>query len=162
MAGGGHDGGQCAGCGRWLIRADVLVSVDVFWTASRRLQTWDPKDIRLLYFGVLFCYVLIGLVMLLKVRGDTLLVTATGMMYNYALGVSCLHTLVVNTTLLPPELRPRLWQRVSLVLGSIFFLSIGGLATAAELPKLKAEFQKMFAAAPVETPATPTAAAPSR
>ena len=136
--------------------------VDVFWTASRRLQTWDPKDIGLLYFGVLFCYVLIGLVMLLLVRGDTLLVTATGMMYNYALGVSCLHTLVVNTTLLPPELRPRLWQRVSLVLGSIFFLSIGGLATAAELPKLKAEFQKMFAAAPVETPAKPTATAPSR
>jgi hypothetical protein len=131
--------------------------VDVFWTASRRLQSWHPREIGRLYFGVLFCYVLIGLSMLLLVRGDTLLVTATGMMYNYALGVSCLHTLVVNTTLLPRELRPRLWQRISLVLGAMFFLSIGGLATAAELPKLKAEFQKMFATAPV----TPTAAQPA-
>ncbi len=119
--------------------------VDVFWTGSKRLQTWDPKHIGKLYFGVLCCYFLLGMVMLLWLRGDTLLVTATGMMYNYALGFSCLHTLVVNMTLLPGPLRPRIWQRVGLVLGACFFLTIGGLATYAEWPKLKAETQKVFA-----------------
>lgn len=118
--------------------------VDVFWTASKRLQTWDPSHIGKLYFGVLCAYMVTGLMMLLLVRGDTLLVTATGMMYNYALGFSCLHTLVVNTTLLPRELRPRLWQRIGLVMGAIFFLAVGGMATYAELPKLKSEFDKLF------------------
>jgi hypothetical protein len=123
--------------------------VDVFWTASKRLQTWDPSHIGKLYFGVLCAYMVTGLLMLLLVRGDTLLVTATGMMYNYALGFSCLHTLVVNTTLLPRELRPRLWQRIGLVMGAIFFLTVGGMATYAEMPKLKSEFEKLFG-----TPAT--------
>jgi hypothetical protein len=122
--------------------------VDVFWTGSKRLQTWDPKHIGKLYFSVLCCYLSLGLAMLLWLPGDVLLVTATGMMYNYALGFSCLHTLVVNVTLLPQELRPRLWQRAGLVMGAIFFLTIGMLATYAEWPKLKAEAQKVFGSDP--------------
>jgi len=91
--------------------------------------------------------------MLLLVRGDTLLVTATGMMYNYALGFSCLHTLRVNTTLLPQELRPRLWQRIALVLGSVFFLSVGVMATYAEWPKLKKQVAEMFSGTSEQNPA---------
>ncbi|MFO0425050.1 MAG: Nramp family divalent metal transporter [Planctomyces sp.] len=119
--------------------------VDVFWTASKRLQTWDPRNIGVLYFGVLCGYFIMGLTMLIVVRkGDTLLVTATGMMYNYALGFSCLHTLVVNVTLLPRELRPRLWQRISLVLGAIFFLTIGALSTWDQGPKLVSDVKAFF------------------
>ncbi|MEY2726168.1 MAG: hypothetical protein RLZZ458_2035 [Planctomycetota bacterium] len=143
-------------CG-FLILASSMVTtadgvlrrwVDVFWTSSKRLRSWDPKHIGKLYFGVLCAYMIVGLLMLLLVRGDVLLTTATGMMYNYALGFSCLHTLVVNTTLLPRELRPRLWQRSALVLGSIFFLTVGVLATIAEAPKLKAEYNKLVNPAP--------------
>jgi hypothetical protein len=118
--------------------------VDVFWTSSPRLRKWDTRHIGRLYFGTLCLYLLLGVTMLLLVRGDTLLTTATGMMYNYALGVSCLHTLVVNTVLLPVELRPRLWQRVALVLGCVFFITIGVLATMAEWPKLKGQFDSTF------------------
>jgi hypothetical protein len=119
--------------------------VDVFWTSSKRLRTWDPRHIGRLYFGCLCVYFILGMTMLLWLRGDTLLVTATGMMYNYALGFSCLHTLVINLTLLPRPLRPHLWQQIGLVLGAIFFIAIGGLATYAEYPRLKAETQKLFA-----------------
>lgn len=148
-------------CG-FLILASSMVTtadgvlrrwVDVFWTASRRLQSWDPSQIGILYFGVLCCYTLVGILMLLLVRGDTLLVTATGMMYNYALGFSCLHTLRVNTTLLPQELRPRLWQRIALVLGSVFFLSVGVMATYAEWPKLKKQVAEMFSGTSEKNPA---------
>jgi hypothetical protein len=37
-----------------------------------------------------------------------------------------------------------MWQRAGLVMGAVFFLTIGMLATYAEWPKLKAEAQKVF------------------
>ncbi len=38
--------------------------VDVIWTSSHRLRTWDPKHIRVVYFGVLVIYMAIGLFLL--------------------------------------------------------------------------------------------------
>jgi len=118
--------------------------VDVFWTSSKRLQSWDTRHIGRLYFGVLCAYMVLGLFMLIFVPGDKLLVTATGMMYNYALGFSCLHTLVINCTLLPRELQPRLWQKTGLVFGAIFFLSIGVLATYDAVPGLVETWNETF------------------
>ena len=76
-----------------------------------------------------------GCVMLLFLKGDSLLVMST-MMYNYALGFSCFHTLIVNTRLLPQALKPGLFIRVVLVLAGCFFTGIAGITTAIELPKL--------------------------
>ena len=122
--------------------------VDVFWTSSKRLQSWDTRHIGRLYFGVLCAYMVLGLFMLIFVPGDKLLVTATGMMYNYALGFSCLHTLVINCTLLPRELQPRLWQKTGLVFGAVFFLGIGVLATYDAVPGLVATWNETFQPAP--------------
>jgi hypothetical protein len=41
---------------------------------------------------------------------------------NFALGFSCFHVLFVNTTLLPRELRPNWFQRISLVGAGSFFI----------------------------------------
>lgn len=90
----------------------------------------------------------LGFFILLFVPGQDLLVMATGMMYNYAIAFSCLHTLVINTTLLPPELRPKIWQRVGLVLGAIFFLSMAILATYDSIPKLVKSWHETFQQAP--------------
>jgi hypothetical protein len=102
--------------------------VDVFWTASPRLRRWEPRQIGRFYFGVLCIYAAFGLVMLLLVRGDVLL-KGIGMIYNFALGFSCLHTLVVNTTLLPRELRPGWFRRIALVLAAVFFTTIAVIST---------------------------------
>jgi hypothetical protein len=109
--------------------------VDVFWTGSPRLRKWDTKDIGKLYFGVLCVYVVLGIVMLVGLKGDALLVLST-MMYNYALGFSCFHTLVVNHTLMPRPLRPGFVPTTALVLAGIFFLTIAGITTYAEFPNL--------------------------
>lgn len=110
--------------------------VDVFWTASPRLRKWDTRDIGKLYFGVLVVFVVMGSLMLWFVKGDHLLVFST-MMYNYALGFSCLHTLAVNTLLLPRELRPGWIPRAGLLLGTVFFLTIAVITTYAEWEKIK-------------------------
>jgi hypothetical protein len=116
-------------CG-FLVLATTLISttdgiirrwVDVFWTASRRLRETDPEFIRHVYFGVLVAYVAFGIVMLWLNKPAELIKWAT-LGFNFALGFSCFHTLVINTLLLPRELRPGWFMRTMLVLGGIFFL----------------------------------------
>jgi hypothetical protein len=51
------------------------------------------------------------------------------MIYNFALGFSCLHTIFVNKLLLPKELRPGLFPTVAMTLAGCFFLFIGTVAT---------------------------------
>ncbi|MBX7166344.1 MAG: Nramp family divalent metal transporter [Pirellulales bacterium] len=102
--------------------------IDVFWTASRRLQTLDPKYIRHLYFQVLGAFTLLGLILLSLATPQKLLDYAT-MIYNYALGVSCLHTLAVNMILLPRPLRPGWAVRIGMVVSAIFFLAMATVTT---------------------------------
>lgn len=102
--------------------------VDVFWTASPRLRQWNPKSIGKFYFAMLCIYAAFGMVMLLLVPGDVLL-KRIGIIYNFALGFSCWHTLAVNIILLPRELRPGWFRRVMLVLAGAFFFTIGLVST---------------------------------
>jgi len=105
--------------------------VDVFWTSSKKLHKVDPKNIRFVYFGVLVVYVAFGMTMLSLEKPSTLLTIATTI-FNFALGISCWHTLAVNTLLLPKPLRPNWFVRISLFLAGLFFLTI---ATVSALQK---------------------------
>ncbi len=102
--------------------------VDVFWTSSARLREWDPRHIRIVYFSVLLFYVVFGVTMLSINKPLQLVKIATNIM-NYALGFSALHTLAVNTILLPRELRPGWFMRVALALAGIFFLTLATITT---------------------------------
>ena len=106
--------------------------VDVFWTSSSKLRTVDPKAIRYVYFGVLAVYVVFGLIMLTWQAPGPLLTIAT-MFFNFALGFSCLHTVYVNVALLPKELKPNWFLRISLTLSGVFFLAIATVATMQKL-----------------------------
>lgn len=101
--------------------------VDVFWTASSRLRAMDPSYIKHVYFRVLFGYMAFGLIMLWLNQPTQLIKIAT-LGYNFALGFSCIHALVINTTLLPRELRPNWFVRIGLMMGGIFFTLLGTVA----------------------------------
>ena len=100
--------------------------VDVCWTASPKLRTWDTHWIGKLFFGALCVYALTAIFFLLFVDGGSLIIWTTNL-YNYALGVSCLHVLFVNAILLPKEIRPSLWRMVALFMAGCFFLFIATL-----------------------------------
>ena len=117
--------------------------VDVFWTALPWLRKWDTRHIGKLYFGVLCIYLLCGLLMLLVIPGENLLTLATGIIYNYALGFSCLHVVAVNTFLLPKGVRPTLLRRGLLALFGVFFLLVAVMATISDIPKLKAAINEV-------------------
>jgi hypothetical protein len=127
--------------------------VDVCWTALPFLRNWDTKHIGKLYFSVLCAYALMGLFTLSYVKGDVLLIFS-GMIYNYALGFSSLHVAVINTVLLPSELRPSVPRRMMLVLGGLFFLTAAVVSSVVEIPKLVDEINKLGVKPAVVKPAS--------
>jgi hypothetical protein len=102
--------------------------VDVFWTASKKLHALGPGKIRHLYFGVLVGYGLLGFTMLSVMPEPKKLIEAAGVIYNFALGFSSWHVAVLNTVLLPRELRPHWLIRVGLGLVGLFFSCVGAIA----------------------------------
>ena len=99
--------------------------VDAFWTSSSKLREMDPKHIKVVYLRVLVCYAIFGCVALSLDPGD--LVKYATMFFNVALGISCWHTVVINTTLLPKPLRPHLLIRALMILAGAYFFMLGGL-----------------------------------
>lgn len=102
--------------------------VDVFWTSSKKLHALGPRKIRHVYFAVLFGYGLLGLTMLTILPKPKALIEVAGFIFNFALGFSCWHVAVLNTILLPRELRPNWLVRTGLCLVGAFFFSVGGVA----------------------------------
>ena len=100
--------------------------VDVFWTSSARLRQWETRRIRNLYFYVLAGYSVFGLTMLAWGKPVQLLIIASNIL-NFALGFSCFHVLIVNTTLLPRALRPNWFVRVAMVCAGSFFLVLAAI-----------------------------------
>lgn len=119
-------------CG-FLVLSTTLVStidgiirrwVDVFWTASPWLRTVAPDKIKYVYFTVLIGYGCFGFTMLWLNEPAALIKWAT-LGYNFALGFSCWHTLVLNRVLLPRALRPGWIPTIGLILGGLFFWTLG-------------------------------------
>ena len=61
------------------------------------------------------------------------LITIATMFYNFALGVSCWHTVGVNVTLLPRLLRPNWFVRIALTAAGCYFFMLGVLAVMKEM-----------------------------
>lgn len=106
--------------------------VDVVWTGSARMRALDTHKIRQVYFGVLCAYILFGFISLTFAPPSKLIVWATTI-YNYALGISCWHTLAVNVTLLPPALRPGWPTRIAMALAGTFFTLLAVITTLGTL-----------------------------
>jgi hypothetical protein len=102
--------------------------VDVFWTSSKTLRAMEPGQIRYVYFGTLTVLSALCLVML-SINEPTRLLLLAGMIYNFAFGFSCIHTVFVNSLLLPKELRPHWLIRIAMIGFGMFFFAVGTMAT---------------------------------
>ncbi len=109
--------------------------VDVFWTSSGKLRELDPKQIKKVYFYVLLGFSAFGLVNLIVGTPADLIKYST-MIYNLALGVSCWHTLILNSILLPKPLRPGWFVRLAMALAGVFFLTLGVITVVDRLRDL--------------------------
>jgi hypothetical protein len=116
-------------CRRWT---------DVIWTGSRRLQRLKGNQVKYVYYTILVLYGCWGMVALRLTPNPLVLAIASGVMMNFALAFSALHTLYVLMTLLPRELRPGWGIRIGLVCCSVFYAGISVLAFRQQWPRIAA------------------------
>jgi len=104
---------------RWL---------DVFWTALPVLRKLDVTHIGKVYFCLLVGYLIIGFSIIWSPVSPQGIFEMATTGYNFAFAFSAWHTLVVNTTLLPKELRPNWLVRIGLLLAGCYFIVLGTMA----------------------------------
>jgi hypothetical protein len=131
-------------CG-FLIMAPTQISqldniarrwTEVLWTGVKRLHRLEGNKVKYIYYSILTAYGIWGLIALRLTPNPLVLAIASGVMMNFALGFSALHTLFVNLVLLPKELRPGWLMRIGLVCCAIFYLGISAIALNQQWPKV--------------------------
>ena len=93
---------------------------DMLWSGSRRMRHWRGGDVRLIYYSILGALVVWGLIAL-RLTQPIILLQLGANVAGLVMVISSIHILYVNTKLLPRELKPPMWRRVSLVGMSLFY-----------------------------------------
>lgn len=108
-----------------IVSADQIARrwTDIIWSSNSRSGRFKPHHVKYLYYGILAGYAVWGMIALSAFT--PLAVAKIGsVLMNVALGFCSLHTLYVNRTLLPPQLRPNLFMQVGLTFAGLFYLGI--------------------------------------
>lgn len=121
-------GGMVALMAVWILfktQLDILEGTvrgitDIIWTGSRRVRAWRGGDVRVVYYTVLGVTVVWG-VLALRLAQPIVLLQIAANVGGLVFVLASLHLLRINTTLLPPALRPPLWRRVALVVMALFY-----------------------------------------
>ncbi len=96
---------------------------DIIWTVSKRAHRLQGNQVKYIYYTILSIYGVWGLITLSLF--DPLQLAKIGTSIgNVALGFSALHTLYVNRTLLPRELRPNRFIQAGVLGCGVFFLGV--------------------------------------
>ncbi len=99
---------------------------DIIWTASRKAQSLHGNDVKYIYYSIVAVYLFWGLFTLAFF--DPLVTAKIGTsIQNVALGVSALHALYVNRTLLPRPLRPNWFMQLGTLVCGLFFLGVSAI-----------------------------------
>jgi hypothetical protein len=100
---------------------------DILWATSPRVKRLAGNEVRLIYYSVLAIYAAWGTITL-AVLAPLQIAIVGAVLGNVALGFSAFHTLYVNRTLLPRELRPNLLMQFGLIACGVFFFAITAMA----------------------------------
>ena len=103
-----------------ILEGTVRAVTDILWSGSRRVRRWSSGDVRGVYYSVLAVFVGWGLIAM-GLAAPFFLLQVSANVAGVVMVISSLHILYVNTTMLPPELRPPLWRRIALVVLALFY-----------------------------------------
>ena len=118
---------------------------DILWSGSRRIrENLSGNQVRWIYYSILGLYVLWSLVCayLFSTYGTPKLMTVViANLNNLAIGLTAVHLLWINSTLLPAKIRPRWYSRLGVAACAVFYL---GLALLVFIHKQVPEIMKLF------------------
>jgi hypothetical protein len=100
---------------------------DILWATSPRVKKFAGNQVRLIYYSLLAVYAVWGAITLAMLAPLQIAIVGA-VLGNVALGFSAFHTLYVNRTLLPRELRPNLVMQLGLIGCGVFFFAITAMA----------------------------------
>ncbi len=100
---------------------------DILWVTSPRVKKLAGNRVRLIYYSLLSIYAVWGTITL-ALLSPLQIAKVGAVLGNVALGFSAFHTLYVNRTLLPRQLRPNLLMQLGLIGCGVFFFSITAMA----------------------------------
>src|SRR5262245_17082164 len=103
-----------------ILEGTTRAMTDILWTGSRRVRDWRGGDVRVVYYSILAAVVAWGLIAL-RLTQPIVLLQLGANMAGVAFVILGLHTLWVNTTLLPAPLRPGWAGRAGLLLLVVFY-----------------------------------------
>jgi Mn2+/Fe2+ NRAMP family transporter len=122
-----------------ITAADGLVRrwTELLWTGNRKLHRLEGSKVRFVYFCLLATYLVWGMLILFWTGDKPLtIVKASGVIMNFALGFTAVHTLVVNLVLIPKPVRPGWLGRVGITACAVFFLGVAALGLPQSLRDL--------------------------
>jgi hypothetical protein len=96
---------------------------DILWVTSPRVKKLAGNRVRWIYYSLLLIYAVWGTITL-TLLSPLQIAKVGAVLGNVALGFSAFHTLHVNRTLLPRELRPNLFMQLGLAGCGCFFFAI--------------------------------------
>jgi hypothetical protein len=100
---------------------------DILWATSRRVQGLAGNQVRWIYYALLSVYAVWGTITLALLTPLQIAIVGA-VLGNVALGFSAFHTLYVNRTLLPRELRPNVLMQLGLIGCGVFFFAITAMS----------------------------------
>ena len=101
--------------------AFVRMVTDIVWSSRTRVRDSRGGDIRLVYYGVFFLFILQGVLILLIDVNPLFLILIGANIAGLNLAILGLHTLYVNRKFLPLELQPPLWRQIVILFGVAFY-----------------------------------------
>ena len=113
---------------------------DVIWSANSRVrETMKDDQVKTIYYSILFGYVawcLVALTVFSFIGTPKLMILIVANMNNLAIGFTAIFILRVNTRLLPPELRPRWYNRAGMIACGVFYMGLAALVFARTVPQI--------------------------
>lgn len=110
---------------------------DVIWTGVSSLHHLDGNKVRYVYYSIMVVYAAWGIFALWFIPTPFLVAVFATIFMNISLGFSAFHTLWVNCTLLPKELRPNWFEKLGLIACGIFFVTVCAIAVNQQLPRIQ-------------------------
>ncbi len=96
---------------------------DIVWTGTRWARRLPRRGVTYIYYGILVLYAVAGVVAL-SFFSPFQIAKIAAVLMNVALGVSAWHSLYVNRSLMPRELRPSWLLQAGTVVCGLFFIGI--------------------------------------